>query len=70
MDNIFELNFNTNRVMGLALAPRTMNLFSCSTDKTFYITDLNGGNYAKSLIKNNESGYTNLEFIQKNNRVF
>jgi len=67
MNKISELNFHKNRVMGLALDPRTMNLFSCSTDKTFYITDLNGGNYAKSLVKNNESGYTNLEFIQENN---
>ena len=70
MDKISELIFHTNRVMGLALDPRTLNLFSCSTDKTFYITDLNGGNYANSLICTNDSGYTNLEFDSKNKRVF
>ena len=70
MDKICELNFHTNRVMGLALDPRTMNLFSCSTDKTFYMTDINGGSYAKSLIYTNECGYTDLEFDSNNRRVF
>ena len=70
MDKISELNFHKDRVMGLALDPRTLNLFSCSTDKNFYMTDLNGGNYANSLIHSNEVGYTNLEFDSKNKRVF
>ena len=70
MNKISELNFHKNRVMGLALDPRTLNLFSCSTDKKFYITDLNGGNYANSLIHTNDYGYTNLEFDSKNQRIF
>ena len=70
MNKISELNFHKNRVMGIALDPRTLNLYSCSTDKKFYVTDLNGGNYANSLIQNNDYGYTNLDFDSKNKRVF
>ena len=70
MNKISELNFHKNRVMGIALDPRTLNLYSCSTDKKFYVTDLNGGNYANSLIHNNDYGYTNLDFDSKNKRVF
>jgi WD40 repeat protein len=70
MNKISELNFHKNRVMGIALDPRTMNLYSCSTDKKFYITDINGGNYANTLIHSNDYGYTNLVFDSKYKRIF
>ena len=70
MDTICELNFHSNRVMGLALDPKSMNLYSCSTDKCFYVTDLKIENYPNVLIHQSTSGYTNLVFDQENNRIF
>ena len=40
MNLLTELSYHTDRVMGLALDPKKNYLYSCSTDKTFYITDL------------------------------
>ena len=70
MDTLAELSFHTDRVMGLAIDPNTMNLYSCSTDKSFYVTDLKNGNFANILVHVSTSGYTNLVFDSKNNRIF
>lgn len=70
-DKVGELPIHTNRVMGLALDPRNMMLYSCSTDRNFYVTDLNEGKGLPStLINVSIMGYTNLEYDQKNNRIF
>ena len=69
MNQTFELSYHTDRVMGLAIEPSKMQLYSCSTDKTFYMTDL-------KKPKNNfpincaTSGYTNLELDKENKRIF
>ena len=70
MDTVCELTFHTNRVMGLALDPETMNLYSCSTDKGFYVTDLKNPNFTNMLIETNTSGYTNLIYDSNNKRIF
>ena len=69
MIQIAELYYHTDRVMGLALDPATMNLYSCSTDKTFFVTDLK--NTASNILINvGLSGFTNLEFDGENQRIF
>ena len=70
MDTMGELSFHTDRVMGLALDPETMNLYSCSTDKTFYVTDLKNNNFNNVLVHTCNSGYTNLVFDAQNHRIF
>jgi WD40 repeat protein len=70
MDTLTELRIHTNRVMGLALDPETMNLYSCSTDKTFYVTNLNDSNFTNVLVCTSTSGYTNLVFDGPNHRIF
>ena len=56
--------------MGLALDDNTINLYSCSTDKTFYVTDLKNNLFAKMLLFTNNSGFTNLIFDKENRRIF
>ena len=70
MDTICELTFHSNRVMGLALDPETMNLYSCSTDKSFYVTDLKNETFPNMLIHTGNSGYTNLVYESDNHRLF
>ena len=70
MDNIGELAIHSNRVMGLALDPETNNLFSCSTDKSFYATDLKSPEFPRVLIHVSTSGYTNLIYDSGNHRIF
>ena len=70
MDTICELSFHTDRIMGLGLDPETMNLYSCSTDKSFYVTDLKNEKFPNILIHVSTSGYTNLIFDTQNRRIF
>ena len=70
MDTVCELTFHTNRVMGLALDPETLNLYSCSTDKAFYVTDLKNEKFTNMLIHVSTSGYTNLIYDANNSRIF
>jgi WD40 repeat protein len=70
METLAELSLHTDRVMGLALDDKTMNLYSCSTDKTFYVTDLKNNLFAKMLLFTNNSGFTNLIFDKENRRIF
>ena len=69
MNQLGELAYHTDRVMGLALDPRTLNFYSCSTDKTFFVTDLKNINN-NILINMGLSGYTNLELDSPNQRIF
>ena len=70
MDTVVELNFHTDRVMGLALDPKRMLLYSCSTDKTFFVTNLKNNDFTHMLIYTGYSGFTNLIYDNDNNRVF
>ena len=69
MNQLAELNYHTDRVMGLALDPRNLSLYSCSTDKTFFVTDLKNIS-SNILINMGLSGYTNLELDSPNKRIF
>ena len=69
MNQLGELSYHTDRVMGLVLDPRNLNLYSCSTDKTFYVTDLKNIN-SNILLNMGLSGYTNLELDSPNQRIF
>ena len=55
--------------MGIALDSKNNFLYSCSTDKTFYITDLKAPKI-NMLINTSHSGYTNLEYDAENQRLF
>ena len=66
-----ELFYHKNRVMGLALDPISLNLYSCSSDKTFYVTCLmDPPNFTNVLIHLDSAGYTNLEYDIDNKRIF
>ena len=69
MNLITELSYHTDRVMGIALDPKTLYLYSCSTDKTFYVTDIK--NITNNILINlGLAGYTNLELDQENKENF
>ena len=69
MNEVTELSYHTDRVMVLALVPKNLFLYSCSTDKTFYETDLK--NSTNNIFVNmGLSVYTNLELDSPNQRVF
>ena len=69
MNQINEFAYHTNRVMGIALDAKNNFLYSCSTDKAFYITDLKAPKI-NMLINTSHSGYTNLEYDSENQRLF
>ena len=55
--------------MGLALVPKNLHLYSCSTYKTFFATDLK--NCTNNILINmGLSGYTNLELDTSNQKIF
>ena len=70
MDTIGELNHHSDRVMGLAVDPNNMILYSCSTDKAFFTVDLKNNSFEKMLIYTGNSGFTNLILDKKNQRLF
>ena len=69
MNHLAELAYHTDRVMGLALDAKSLHLYSCSTDKTFFVTDLKNA-ASNILINMGLSGYTNLELDSPNQRIF
>ena len=70
MNKVCELCFHTDRVMGVALEPYSMKLYTCSTDRTFYVTDLTKNVVENVLINTSLSGYTNMEIDVPNQRIF
>ena len=70
MNKIVELKFHKDRVMGLGIEPTSMRLYSCSTDKTFYFTNIGGEIVDSSLINTSISGYTNMKLDVTNKRIF
>jgi len=69
MNQMFEFNYHTNRVMGLALDSKNYYMYSCSSDKTFYCTALSNRKI-NILISTSPAGYTNLEYDKENQRIF
>lgn len=70
MKDIVTLSFHTNRVMGIAIDPETLTLYSCSTDKNFCSIDLRNKEPKNMLIKSSTFGYTNLILDDKSHRIF
>ena len=70
MDTVAELCHHNMRVMGMALDPNTMNLYSVASDKTFFVTDLKNDLFAQMLIYTSTSGFTNLIYDKDNHRIF
>jgi WD40 repeat protein len=70
MDKVCELCFHTQRIMGVGLDPYTLKLYSCSTDKCFYVTDLTKSSIQNVLINTSITGYTNMELDADNKRIF
>ena len=70
MTKVCELCFHTDRIMGVALEPYTMKIYTCSTDRTFYVTDLTKNVVENILINTSISGYTNMEMDVPNKRIF
>ena len=70
MNKICELTFHTDRVMGIAVDPETLKIYTCSTDRTFYVTDLTKTSVENVLINTSFAGYTNMELDVKNRRIF
>ena len=69
MEQIAEYNVHTDRVMGIGIDVKTNFLYSCSTDKTFWVSDLMRSKNSQ-MINSTEVGYTNLELDQENRRIF
>ena len=69
-NKICELCFHTDRIMGIAIDPDALKIYTCSTDKTFYVTDLTKDVVDNVLISTSISGYTNMEIDVKNQRIF
>ena len=69
MEQIAEYNNHTDRVMGIGIDVKSNYLYSCSTDKTFWVSDLIRSKNSQ-MINTAEVGYTNLELDQENRRVF
>ena len=67
MENFAELNFHSEKIVGLYLNPKEQKLYSCSSDCMFFVIDLKDKSFNKSLIYNNMSGYTGLKYIKKFN---
>ena len=69
MNQIFEFAYHTDRVMGLAVDSKNNYMYSCSTDKTFYATELSKSKI-NILVNISNAGYTNLEYDKEGKRIF
>ena len=69
MNQIFEFAYHTDRVMGLAKKKKNNYMYSCSTDKTFYATELSKSKI-NILVNISNAGYTNLEYDKEGKRIF
>lgn len=67
-DELLQIRPHKDRVMGVAIDSSKGLIYSCSTDKKFYITELNTANSIE--IAESTSGYTNLYLDKKNERIF
>ncbi len=60
---------HTNRVMGVCYDAKTGYIYSVSTDKKFYVTEIGYLDNPSEII-DNPSGFTNLYYDRKNERMF
>jgi hypothetical protein len=67
LENFGELSFHNKKITGLYLNPENLELYSCSSDCMFFVSDLKDKVFSKSLIYNNISGFTGLKYIKKYN---
>ena len=67
LENFGELSFHNKKITGLYLNSDNEELYSCSTDCMFFVSDLKDKVFSKSLIYNNISGFTGLKYIKKYN---
>ena len=70
MNKVSELNNHNDRIMGIAFDSNNMRIYTCSIDKTFYVTDFKKKNERSKLISTNIYGYTNIQLDNKNKRIF
>ena len=70
MNRLIEIKTHTDRVMGLGLEPTSLKLYSCSTDRTFCVTDIGIEKNESILIDEGFAGYTNMELDVPNQRIF
>ena len=68
-DGKIYLSYHTDRVMGLAVDSKNNYMYSCSTDKTFYATELSKSKI-NILVNISNAGYTNLEYDKEGKRIF
>ena len=57
------------RVMGVAYDPKPGYIYSCGSDNKFMLSEINYTSNMTEIAQSN-SGYTNLEFDRKNERIF
>ena len=55
--------------MGLAFDPKPGYIYSCGSDNKFMLSEINYTSNMTEIAQSN-SGYTNLEFDRKNERIF
>ena len=70
MNQVCEIFVHTDRVMGVAVDPKTLKLYTCSTDRHFYSIDLTQKIAKNVLVKTSSSGYTNMRLEPDKRRVF
>ncbi len=68
-DDLCEMKPHKARVMGIAFDVHTGYVYSCSSDKTFIMSDIN---YQSSVneVARDSVGFTNLIFDKPNDRIF
>ena len=66
-ENFGDLSFHTDKISGLYLDSDKMELYSCSLDCMFFVSNLEDTIDKKSLIYNNTCGFTGLKYIKEYN---
>lgn len=67
IENFGELSFHNKKITGLFFNSNNMELYSCSLDCMFFVTNTKDQKFTKSLIYNNLSGFTGLNYIKSHN---
>ena len=62
-----ELSFHNKKITGFYINPINLELYSCSLDSMFFCSDLKDKLFSKTLIYNNNCGYTDLKYIKEEN---
>jgi WD40 repeat protein len=68
-DEICRIKAHSARVMGLAYDSKPGYIYSCGSDKKFFLSEINYLSNITEVAQSN-SGYTNLEFDKVNQRIF